>query len=167
MVTFPTIPTTYIITTQVPYIIPTHVPYIMGIVGNVTTLTLNASMELTYSVTVAMSMVTRLKCVRYTRYMAMVIKYKILYKGKSIQSECGYVPHNTHNIHHYYPSPMHHPYSCPIHHPYSCPIHHSLEQIRDLPLGKTVDNITNKTIQTIWNIIILETGIWVGMMYGT
>jgi hypothetical protein len=43
---------------------------------------------------------------------------------------------------------------------------HNIEQIRDLPLGKTVDNITNKTIQTIWNIIILETGIWVGMMYG-
>jgi hypothetical protein len=41
------------------------------------------------------------------------------------QSECGYVPHNTHNIHHYYPSPIHHPYSCPIHHPYSCLIHHS------------------------------------------
>jgi hypothetical protein len=33
----------------------------------------NANMDLTYSVTVAMSMVTRLKCVRYTRYMAMVI----------------------------------------------------------------------------------------------
>jgi hypothetical protein len=42
----------------------------------------------------------------------------------------------------------------------------NIEQIRDLPLGKTVDNITNKTIQTIWNIIILETRIWVGMMYG-
>jgi hypothetical protein len=47
--------------------------YVVGIVGNVTTLTLNANMELTYSVTVAMSMVTRLKCVRYTRDMAMVI----------------------------------------------------------------------------------------------
>jgi hypothetical protein len=47
--------------------------YVVGIVGNVTTLTLNANMELTYSVTVAMSMVTRLKCVRYTRYMVMVI----------------------------------------------------------------------------------------------
>jgi hypothetical protein len=47
--------------------------YVVGIVGNVTTLTLNANMELTYSVTVAMSMVTRLKCVSYTGYMAMVI----------------------------------------------------------------------------------------------
>jgi hypothetical protein len=44
---------------------------------------------------------------------------------------------------------------------------HNIEQIRDLPLEKTVDNITNKTIQTIWNIIILETVTWVGMMYGT
>jgi hypothetical protein len=47
--------------------------YVVGIVGNVITLTLNANMELTYSVTVAMSMVTKLKYVRYTRYMAMVI----------------------------------------------------------------------------------------------
>ena len=43
------------------------------VVGNVPTLTLNANMELTYSVTVAMIMFTRLKCVRYTRYMPMVI----------------------------------------------------------------------------------------------
>jgi hypothetical protein len=43
----------------------------------------------------------------------------------------------------------------------------SILSSRDLPLGKTVYNITNKTIQTIWNIIILETGTWGGMMYGT
>jgi hypothetical protein len=44
--------------------------HVVGIVGNVTTLTLNANMELTYSVTVAMSMVTRLKCVRYARFIS-------------------------------------------------------------------------------------------------